>query len=96
MKADVDPRAAARMVAARLMLPWFLLPAFGVAVALALTGHLWWGLGVFGTAIAVRALIFATSPGYVLHMSLADPAFFDAAQQAGALRITPDIVRAGS
>lgn len=87
LQARVDREAAARMLAARLMLPFVLLPLFGVAVALALVGR--WVLGglVFVAALALRYAVRRTAPGFVLQRALGDERFYAEALAAGLLRL---------
>lgn len=77
LQVSVDRAAAARMLSARLLLPFVLLPLLGLGVALALTGYLFTGIAVFLGALGVRFLVRASSQGFVLSRSLADPAFYD-------------------
>ena len=87
LQAQVDPKAAARLVSSRMLLPWLLLPLFGVAVALALSGRLAWGTGFMVAAIALRWLTARTSAGYVLQRAIGDARFFEEACAAGLLRV---------
>lgn len=87
LHAQVDRDAAARMVAARLMLPLVLLPLFGIAVALALVGR--WIIGglVFLAALALRYAVRRSAPGFVLQRALEDERFYAEALAAGLLTI---------
>lgn len=87
LQARIDPKAAARFVSSRMLLPWFLLPLFGSAVALGLSGRIAWGAGVLLAAIALRWLAASTSAGYVLQRAIGDARFFDDAFSAGVLQI---------
>ena len=87
LKARVDPVAAARLVAARMLLPWLLLAVAGSAVALALSGHLLLGALTLLVAIIARRLVAASSAGYVLQRAIANPQFFVEALATGVLRI---------
>lgn len=89
IRAIVERRAAARFVSARMLLPVFLLPAFGVAVALALVGQYIWGGAVFVIAFAFRALVRASSQGFVVTRALDDARFYEEARAAGLLRVEP-------
>ena len=84
---DIEPKAAARFVAARMWLPWFLLPLFGLAVGLALTGRFIAGAIVLAGAILLRTLVSKTSASFVLQRAIADPAFFAEARAANVLRL---------
>ena len=72
---------------ARMLLPWLLLPLFGTAVTLALSGRFAWGAGVLIAAIALRWLAASTSASYVLQRAIGDARFFDDAFSAGVLQI---------
>jgi predicted membrane-bound spermidine synthase len=87
IKVEVDRKGAIRLVSARLLLPLFLLPVFGLAVALAIAGYLITGIAIFAGAWLVRFFIRSSSPGFVLSSSLRDPAFYTQALGAGLLRI---------
>ena len=86
LRAVIDRKAAARFVSARMLLPLVLLPVLGLAVGLAMTGSPWSGLAVFLAALGLRALIRATSHGFVLTRVLEEPQFYDAAVASGLLR----------
>lgn len=83
LQARIDRKAAARFLAARAMLPFVLLPLFGIAVALALTGRWILGATVFLAGLGLRALVRASAPSYVLTRALGDAAFYDEAVAAG-------------
>lgn len=85
LQVQIDKAAAARLVSARLMLPLFLLPVFGIAVAVALLGHFVWGALVFLAAIGLRYAVRRSAPGFVLHRALADERFYDEARASGLL-----------
>jgi hypothetical protein len=82
----IDRKAAARFVSGRMMLPLFLLPVFGVAVAIALAGYFIAGALVFAAALAFRFAVRRTSSGFVLKRALEDPGFYEYALRAGLLR----------
>jgi hypothetical protein len=73
----IDRAAAARHVSERLLLPFMLMPLLGLGVGLALVGYLLSGIAVFLGALALRALVRASSRGFVLNRSLQDPAFYE-------------------
>lgn len=89
VRAVVDRRAAARYVSARMMLPLLLLPVLGIAVALALTGFLVWAATVFVLAVVFRAMVRASSRGFVLTHALESARFYEEALAAGILRPEP-------
>lgn len=87
LSVHVDAKAAARLVSSRMMLPLILLPMFGIAVALALTGYLIAGILLFVAAIGFRYLVRRTSRNFVLLRSLEDSRFYENAVAASVLVI---------
>jgi hypothetical protein len=87
IQVSVDRAAAARLVSGRMMLPFVLLPILGLGVALALVGHLVWGIVVFLGALAFRFLVRASSHGFVLTRALEDPAFYEEMRSRGILAV---------
>ena len=87
VRVSVDPQAAARMVSARLLLPFVLLPVMGLGVALAIVGHWVAGGLVFVTALGLRTAVRRSAPGFVLQRALADERFYAEALAAGLLRL---------
>jgi hypothetical protein len=90
LTAHVDPKAAAKLMSSRMMLPLILLPVFGVAVAMALTGYLVAGALLFLAALAFRYAVRRSSAGFVLRHSLEDSAFYEQAVAAGILSYSRD------
>lgn len=87
IQVGVDRAAAARLVSARMMLPFVLLPFLGLGVALALVGHLVWGAIVFLGALGFRYLVRSSSQGFVLARALEDPAFYEEMRGRGVLAV---------
>ena len=87
VKVTVDPVRAGRFVSGRLMLPFLLLPLFGLAVGLALMQAWPWAAAALLTAYALRYAVRASSPGFVLRRALTDAAFYGEAQDRGLLRL---------
>ena len=87
LRLHVDRVAAARLMSARALLPFVLLPLLGLGVALALLGHLLAGIAVFLAAIGLRFLVRASSQGFVLARSLQDPAFYEEMRRKGILLV---------
>jgi hypothetical protein len=81
----VDPKAAAKLVSARSMLPLVVLPLLGLAVALAMTGYLITGAVLFVAALAFRYAVKKSSPGFVITRALENPEFYQQAVAARAL-----------
>lgn len=86
LEVQVDKAAAARIVSARLMLPFVLLPLMGLGVALALVGHFVLGALVFLAALALRLAVRRTAPGFVLQRALEDERFYADAAASGLLK----------
>jgi hypothetical protein len=81
----VDPKAAAKLVSSRMMLPLILLPVFGIAVATALAGYFITGALLFVAALAFRHAVRRSSRGFVLTRALEDPAFYEQVAATGIL-----------
>jgi len=90
LRARVDRGRAAKLVSARLMLPFVLLPLLGLAVALALTGRPFAGIALFLLVLVFRYAVRASSQGFVLTRALQDPAFFEQVRASGVLSIQED------
>ncbi|HEU4645118.1 MAG TPA: hypothetical protein VFS80_06090 [Burkholderiales bacterium] len=86
LQVQVDKSAAARMVSARLLLPFVLLPVLGLGVALALVGHFVAGALIFLAALALRFTVRRSAPGFVLQRALADERFYAEALASGLLK----------
>ena len=87
IRVDVDRKAAARFVSARLLLPLVMLPVLGIGTALALIGWVWLGLGIIGVATLARIFIKVSSPHFVIAQSLQDEKFYTDAYAAGIMDI---------
>jgi hypothetical protein len=87
LRVHVDRSAAADFVSRRMMLPLVLLPVLGVAVALALAGHLVLGVAIFGFALLFRFFVRSSSHGFVLLRALESARFYRAALAAGVIRL---------
>lgn len=86
-RVQVDRPGAARMLSARLMLPFVLLPLLGLAVALALVGHYFVGGALFAASLVLRTAVRRSAGGYVLQRALADERFCAEALAAGLIRV---------
>jgi hypothetical protein len=86
LKVHVDPKAAARLVSRQMVLPLVMLPFFGIAVALALSGYFIAGAIVFVLAVGFRYFVRSTSRGFLLTRALQDSQFYEEAVAAGTLR----------
>ncbi len=85
----VDRKAAARFVSGRMLLPFILLPVFGLAVGVALAGWFIAGVAIFLAGFLLRWFVRSSSHGFVLTQSLYSAAFYRDALAAGAIRVTP-------
>ncbi len=73
---NFDPKAAAKFLSARLLLPLFMMPVLGIGVALALAGWVWTGLAVIALGIIVPRLIKRGAPHFLLQQSLSDAGLY--------------------
>jgi hypothetical protein len=89
IRVQVDRRAAERLVARRLLLPFVLLPLLGTGVALALVGHLFAGAACFIAGLALRFAVAASSKGFVLSRALQDAVFYEEVKDKGIVRVEP-------
>lgn len=90
IRVRVDPESAARLVSGRLLLPFVLLPVLGLGVALALIGHWVWGGAIFLSGLGLRALVRASSRGFILSAALSDPARYREFSASGLLAVEAD------
>ena len=86
LSVQIDRDKAARFVSQRMLLPLFLLPVLGLAVALALAGWMVTGVALFVGAIGFRFIVRASGRGFVLSRSLQDPQFYEQALAAGLIQ----------
>lgn len=83
----VDRKAAARFVSGRMLLPFILLPLFGLAVGVALAGMFIAGVALFLFGFLFRWFVRSSSHGFVLTQSLYSAAFYRDALAAGVIRL---------
>jgi len=83
----VDRKAAARFVSGRMLLPFILLPVFGLAVGVALAGWFLAGVAIFLAGFLFRWFVRSSSHGFVLTQSLYSAAFYRDALAAGVIRL---------
>ncbi|RPJ47620.1 MAG: hypothetical protein EHM16_05355 [Betaproteobacteria bacterium] len=69
---NFDPKGAARVLSAQLLLPLFMMPVLGLGVALALVGWVWAGLLVIALGIVVPRLIKRSAPRFLIQQALED------------------------
>ncbi len=88
LKVEIDPKAAARYVSARLLLPLVALPVLGIGVALALVGWIFTGLVILAAGIVVPRLIKRSAPHFVLMQSLQDEDIYAEVTRGNIMRVT--------
>jgi hypothetical protein len=88
IRVDIDRKAAARFMSARLLLPLVMLPVLGLGTALALSGWLWAGLAIIGAATLVPMLIKRSAPHFVMTQALEDAKFYEDAVAAKVFEVT--------
>jgi hypothetical protein len=89
IRVDFDRQAAARILSARLLLPFVMMPVVGAGVALALIGWIYTGLAVIALGFVAPRLIKRAAPGFLLQNALQDARLYDELRQSGVLRVTP-------
>jgi len=89
IKVEVDPAGAARLLSARLLLPFVAMPVAGAGVALALIGWIYTGLAVIAVAFIVPRLIKRSASHFVFQQVLDDERIYEEALRANILRVTP-------
>ena len=87
IRVDIDRRAAARFVSARLLLPFFMLPVLGIGTALALIGWLWTGLAMIAIGTLAPLALKLSAPHFVMTQALQDPNFYRDVYSAGIMHI---------
>ena len=87
LRVEVDRKAAARAVSARLMLPLVLLPVMGAGLALALIGRTFIGAAVFLAALGLRFAVRRSAAGFVLQRALEDERFYADAIASGLIKV---------
>jgi hypothetical protein len=90
LRVEVDRKAAARAVSARLMMPFALLPVMGAGVALALMGRYLIGAAVFLAAFGLRFAVRRSAAGFVLQRVLADERFYAEALASGLVKLASE------
>ena len=86
IKVEIDPKAAARYLSARLLLPFVMMPVVGIGIALALIGWFFLGFAVIALGIIVPQLIKRSAPHFLLTNALEDARLYEELTQSGVLR----------
>ncbi|MDH3316735.1 MAG: hypothetical protein OER43_13355 [Gammaproteobacteria bacterium] len=89
VRVEIDAKAAARFLSARLLLPFIMMPVLGIGVALALIGWFYTGLAVLAVGVAVPRLIKRGAPRFLLQQAIEDPSAYDALTRASVMRVAP-------
>jgi len=84
---NFDPKAAARFLSARLLLPLFMMPVLGIGVALALSGWIWTGLLVIALGIIVPRLIKRGAPHFLMQQVLDDGNLYQELLRDGVMQL---------
>jgi len=87
VKVEIDAKAAARYLSARLLLPLVTMPVLGIGIALALIGWIYTGLAVIALGVVVPRLIKRGAASFLLQQAIEDPATYDALKRANVLRL---------
>jgi hypothetical protein len=89
VRVEIDAKAAARFLSARLLLPFLMMPVLGIGVALALTGWFYTGLSVIAVAIVMPRLIKRGASRFLLQHAIEDASAYDALTRANVMRVAP-------
>jgi len=89
IKVEIDPKAAARHLSARLLLPFVMMPVVGIGIALALIGSFFLGLAIIALGIIIPQLIKRSAPHFLLTQALEDAGVYEEATRSQLLRVTP-------
>jgi hypothetical protein len=84
---EFDPKRAANLLSARLLLPLMALPVLGIGVALALMGWLWTGLALIALGFVAPRLIKRSAPHFLLTQMLEDARHYEEICQAQVMQI---------
>ena len=89
VKVDIEPKAAASFLSARLLLPFIALPVLGAGVALALIGWIYTGLAIIAVGFIGPRLIKHSAPRFILAQALQDAVLYEEFARSGLLKVTP-------
>jgi hypothetical protein len=87
VRVEIDPQAAARVLSARLLLPFLMMPVIGAGVALALIGWIYTGLAVIAAGFIAPRLIKRSAPGFLLQNALKDAQLYEELVRSNTLRV---------
>jgi hypothetical protein len=86
-KVIVNPELARPWVRARLMVVPICLTIAGLGIALALSGHAWWGLGVVAMAVLLNRAVRLQAPQILLHLATQSESIYLRAMEQGLLEV---------
>ena len=89
IKVEIDPKAAARHLSARLLLPFVMMPVVGIGIALALIDSFFLGFAIIALGIIIPQLIKRSAPHFLLTQALEDAGVYEEATRSQLLRVTP-------
>jgi len=89
IRVEIDPKAAARHLSARLLLPFVMMPVVGIGIALALIGSFFLGFAIIALGIIIPQLIKRSAPHFLLTQALEDAGVYEEATRSQLLRVTP-------
>jgi hypothetical protein len=84
---NFEPKAAARFLSGRLLLPLFMMPVLGIGVALALSGWIWTGLLVIALGIILPRLIKRGAPHFLMQQVLDDGNLYQELLRDGVIQL---------
>jgi hypothetical protein len=87
IRVEFDRQAAGRILSARLLLPFVMMPVVGAGVALALIGWIYTGLAVIALGFITPRLIKRAAPGFLLQNALLDARLYEELTGANVLRV---------
>jgi hypothetical protein len=91
IRIHIDPRAAAKYMSARLLLPLVMMPVLGIGVALALIGWVWAGLAVIAIGIIAPRLIKRSATRFIVTNALKDERFYLDVTGAQVMRVEESV-----
>ena len=89
IRVEIDPKAAARHLSARLLLPFVMMPVVGIGIALALIDSFFLGFAIIALGIIIPQLIKRSAPHFLLTQALEDAGVYEEATRSELLRVTP-------
>ena len=87
VRVEIDPQAAGRILSARLLLPFVMMPVLGAGVALALIGWIYAGLAVIALGFVAPRLIKRAAPHFLLHNALESASLYEELTRSNVLRV---------